>query len=188
MPVEVQSEVNLDHLLKLRLVVARHGEMDRARWWNTKGMLGPNGAIVLQRGFPRTHSFAQARVVFAVARHRCAEVFNPPGCATLWSLPAELEERFEEAWQRWLDEEGWAGFFEGLKSPKSLDLLAELEERGLLTPEQKAEVGRLKTTAEGKAVQLRGVGAPDTEALTLLAAAFALGEPGSPAIPYLRLA
>lgn len=27
--------VDLDLLLKLRLVVARHGEMDGARWWNT---------------------------------------------------------------------------------------------------------------------------------------------------------
>ena len=180
-------EVDLDHLLKLRLVVARHGEMDRARWWNTNGMLGPHGAIVLQRGFPRTHFFAQARVVFAVARSRSQEVFNPPGCATLWNLPPELEQRFEEAWPRWLEEPHWTEFFGGLQSPKTLDLITELQERGLLTPEQKEEARRLKTSAEGKAVQIPFVGPPDTQALTLLAAGFCHGHPGNPAIPYVRL-
>src|SRR5688572_4663388 len=47
--------IDLDRLLKLRLVVGRYGEMDVARWWNTKGMLGKHGASVLQRGFPTTH-------------------------------------------------------------------------------------------------------------------------------------
>jgi hypothetical protein len=51
--------------------VARMGEMDRAQWWNTKGQLGPLGAMALSRGLPRTHYFAQARSVFAVAAHRC---------------------------------------------------------------------------------------------------------------------
>jgi hypothetical protein len=36
--------VNLTHLLKLRLVVARHDEMDAARWWNSLGMRGRHGA------------------------------------------------------------------------------------------------------------------------------------------------
>ncbi len=76
--------IDLNHLLKLRLVVARHGEMDRARWWNTQGMLGRRGVVVLERGFPSTHFFAQARVVFAVARARCNELYSPPG-ATLSS-------------------------------------------------------------------------------------------------------
>jgi len=32
--------LDLTHLMRLRLVVARFGEMDVARWWNTRGMLG----------------------------------------------------------------------------------------------------------------------------------------------------
>ena len=64
------SAIDLDHLLKLRLVVARFGEMDGARWWNTKGQLGRLGAAALRHGFPRTHRFAQARAVFAVAALR----------------------------------------------------------------------------------------------------------------------
>src|SRR5438132_2207688 len=75
-----QLPLDLDHLLKLRLVVARHGEMDAARWWNTQGVLGRRGSIVLKRGFPTTYAFAQARIVFEVARSRCRELFDPPGC------------------------------------------------------------------------------------------------------------
>lgn len=80
-----------------RLVVARFGEMDLAKWWNTRGQLGRLGAAALRRGFPRTHRFAQARSVFAVAAHRCTEVFEPPGCVTLWRLPeaVRLDQRRE---------------------------------------------------------------------------------------------
>ena len=95
--------IDFERLLKLRLIVARHGEMDAARWWNTQGMLGRRGAVVLKRGFPSTHYFAQARIVFEVAKSRCHELFDPPGCMTLWHLPAEIEEQFQEHWQGWLD-------------------------------------------------------------------------------------
>ena len=86
-------------MLTLRLVVARYGEMDMARWWNTQGMLSGRGGVVLKRGFPGTHYFAQARVVFAVARTCYNELFSLPGCMTLWNLPAEVEDQFEEHWQ-----------------------------------------------------------------------------------------
>jgi len=39
-----EPRLDLDRLLKLRLVVARFGEMDHACWWNTKGQLGRLGA------------------------------------------------------------------------------------------------------------------------------------------------
>jgi hypothetical protein len=55
--------IDLDRLLKLRLVVARFGEMDIAKWWNTKGQLGRLGTAALRRGFPRTHRFAQAVIL-----------------------------------------------------------------------------------------------------------------------------
>src|SRR6266481_4894558 len=67
------SSIDLDRLLKLRLVVARFGEMDVAKWWNTKGQLGRLGSAALRRGFPRTHYFAQARSVFAVVGDRDVE-------------------------------------------------------------------------------------------------------------------
>jgi hypothetical protein len=180
--------LDLDRLLRLRLIVARYGEMDMARWWNSKGMLGRYGAVVLKRGFPSTHYFAQARVVFAVARARCAELFDPPGCMTLWHLPPEFEDQFEERWQTWLDEvERWTPFFEQLAGLQGNDLLDALKTFDLLSPSQLAEVLKLRRSAEGRAVPLSGTHAPSDDILTLLAAGFARGEPGSPAIPYARL-
>src|SRR5437868_7406304 len=97
------ASLDLDRLLKLRVLVARFGEMDLARWWNTRGQLGRLGTAALRRGFPRTHYFAQARSVFAVAAHRCREVFDPAESVTLWQLPDAVEEDFESHWERWLD-------------------------------------------------------------------------------------
>jgi hypothetical protein len=94
--------LNLDLVLKLRLAVARVGEMDIAKWWNTQGQLGELGAAALRRGFPHTHRFAQARAAFALAAHRCAEVV-PPACVSLWRLPEATEEEFEARWEQWLD-------------------------------------------------------------------------------------
>lgn len=180
--------VDIERLLKLRLVVARHGEMDCTRWWNTRGMLGRYGAVALSRGFPKTHYFAQARVVFAVARSRCEEVFNPPGCMTLWSLPAELEDQFEARWQNWLDEaENWVAFFEALKGLAGEDLLDALRERDLVTDQELGKVTKLRRSAEGRAVALPRVHAPNDEVLTLLAAGFSRGEAGNLAVPYARL-
>lgn len=75
--------LDLERLLKLRLVVGRVGEMDRAQWWNTRGQLGPMGASAVRRGLPRTHYFAQARAVFAVAEQRCVENSTASGIASV---------------------------------------------------------------------------------------------------------
>lgn len=183
-----ESVVDLDRLLRLRLIVARVGEMDLARWWNTQGLLGPRGSAVMRRGLPRTHYFAQARVVFAVARARCAELFNPPGCVTLWELPAELEDQFEEQWQHWLDDaQAWTPLFEQLAQFPTGDLLAALDSLELLTPEHREVIAKLKRSAENRAVQLSGGGHLTDEVITLLAGGFARGEVGAPAIPYFRL-
>jgi hypothetical protein len=180
--------VNLDHLLRLRLVVARHGEMDGARWWNTNGVLGRKGGLLMSRGFPKTHRFAQARLVFEVAKARSAERFPAvPGCITLWNLPADLEEAFDARWASWLDDsEAWDEFFDGLHTGDS-DLLAMLRDRSLLHSQQEQEVSRMRRSAEGRSVPLSGVRRADDETVTLLAAGFARGESGKPAIPYARL-
>jgi hypothetical protein len=150
-------QIDFDRLLKLRLVVARHGEMDAARWWNTQGVLGRRGAVVLKRGFPATHYFAQARIVFAVARSRCGELFDPPGCMTLWNLPAETEDQFEERWQAWLDEvDAWSPFFEALAAQAGHDLLGSLRQFELLTEAHLDAVGKLRRSAENRAVPLTG--------------------------------
>jgi hypothetical protein len=180
--------LDLERLMKLRLLVARFGEMDRSRWWNTRGMLGRLGEVALKRGFPRTCSFAQARLVFAVAAQRCRDVFDPPRSMTLWNLPAEIEDRFESQWPRWIERtDSWSPFFAAIQAPQSDDLLQEAGRLGLADNPTLQEVRQLRRAAENRAVPLPGEHRPDDRALTLLALGFFRGEPGVLAVPYARL-
>jgi hypothetical protein len=179
--------IDLERLLKLRLVVARHGEMDRAGWWNTNAMLGRYGAAAVGRGLPRTHRFARARVVFAVAGERCKAIFDPPGSVTLWSLPAAVEDAFHERWQDWVGApDQWDRFFDELGADADTDLITELSARSLISDEQAAEVGAARRSAEGRALELAAQTLDDHLA-GLLAAGFAKGEPGAPAIPFAKV-
>jgi hypothetical protein len=181
--------IDLDRLLKLRLVVARYGEMDMAGWWNTNGMLGRYGAIALGRGLPRTHRFAQARVVFSVARSRCEELFDAPGSVTLWRLPAEIEDQFDEHWQDWLGNgDSWNTFFDDLADLEDSSLLSALRERDLLSDAHVERVQTLRRSAERRAVPVPGDHPFDDDLIALLAGGFSRGEKGAPAIPYTRLA
>jgi hypothetical protein len=181
--------IDLDRLLKLRLVVARYGEMDIAGWWNTNGMLGRYGAIALARGLPRTHRFAQARVVFSVARWRCQELFDAPGSVTLWRLPAEIEDRFDERWQAWLgDSDSWNPFFDDLATLEDTSVLSALRKRDLVSDAHVEKVQTLRRSAEGRAVPLFGDVSLDNDLIALLAGGFSRGEKSAPAIPYTRLA
>jgi len=186
----VGSEVpiDLERLFKLRLLVARIGEMDIARWWNTNGVLGPLGRQVMTRGFPKSHRFAQARVVFAVAAARCREVFDPPGCMTLWSLPAEIEDQVESSWQSWVDSAAkWEPYFEWLEKLSDHDLLARATEAGLATATELEQARQLRRGAMNRSVPLPGIVTPSNHALTQLALGFWRGEPGELAVPYARL-
>jgi hypothetical protein len=179
--------IDLERLLKLRLVVGRFGEMDLAKWWNTKGQLGRLGSTALRRGLPRTHSFAQARSVFAVATHRCAEVFDPPGCATLWRLPETVEEEFDAHWEQWLDHASeWQPFFQKIASIDGLDLLTTLRAFDLVTDQDIEAFTRLRRSAEGRAVPLPGSFSETDKDVTLLALGFARGETGTLAVPYVK--
>lgn len=183
------SALDLDRLLKLRLVVARFGELDLAKWWNTKSQLGRLGAMALRRGFPRTHHFAQARSVFAVAAHRCDEIFNPPACVTLWRLPEAIEESFDARWEVWLERVAdWQAFFQSLETLQATDFLAILRSFGLVSERHAEGFAQLRRSAEGRAVLLPGVFSGSDDDVALLAAGFARGEPGSVAVPYMRLA
>lgn len=178
---------DLDHLLKLRLVVARTGEMDLARWWNTTGQLGPLGASVLRRGFPRTYRFAQARSVFAVAAHHCDEVFNPPGCVTLWRLPEAVEAEFDLRWETWLDHAAeWEPWFQKIESLRSTDLAASLQSLELVTGSDLDALKSMRRSAENRAVPLSFVFSGTNDHVTQLALGFARGDIGAPAVPYAR--
>lgn len=184
--------IDFDRLLRLRLVVARYGEMDAARWWNTgdaarrTALLGRAGSVLMSRGFPRTHRFAQARLVFEVARVRCAEVFDPPGCITLWNLPPAIEDRFDARWAQWLeDREAWAEFFASIEAPPT-DLLYALNKLDLASDGDLDAVSKLRRSAEGRAVPLPGVHTVTDALINQLAAGFSRGEPGKLAVPYAR--
>jgi hypothetical protein len=181
------SEIDLDRLLQLRLVVARFGEMDIAKWWNTTGQLGRWGTGALRRGFPRTHSFAQARSVFAVAAHRCAERFDAPDAVTLWRLPAALDEDFDARWEHWLDAAaGWRPFFEKIAALESsnLDLIETLRGFGLVSGQDVAACQKLRSAFEGRAVPLPNAFSGSAEDIALLALGFARGTIGSLAVPW----
>jgi hypothetical protein len=177
--------IDLDQLLRLRLVVARFGELDLAKWWNSRGQLGKLGAATLRRGFPRTHHFAQARAVFAVAAHRCSEVFDPPESVTLWRLPEAIEEEFDARWEVWLDNASdWAEFFSSLEAMQGTDLASILCEAKLVTDADVAAYSRLHRSSESRSVPLPGIFAATDANVALLALGFAKGEPGALIVPY----
>ena len=178
------TDTGVARLLKLRLVVARVGEMDCSEWWNTKGQLGALGSSVLQRGFPRTHHFAQARAVFAVAADRCEQIYDAPNSVTLWKLPAEIEDEFELRWEQWLDHaEEWALFFEEIEDGGE-DLAFELQRLELVTDDQVERAKKLRRSAEQRAVQVPGEFQARDDDVTMLALAFSKGKIGSLAVPY----
>ena len=174
----------MGYLLKLRLVVARIGEMDLSGWWNTNGQLGSMGASVLRRGFPRTYRFAQARSVFAVTAQRCRELYKPPNAITLWDLPAALEDDFDQAWATWIDHTvDWEPYFAELEH-STVDLVHELTRLELVGPDHLEQLSRLKRSAQQRAVALPGDFTGSADNLALLALGFARGEKGNPAVPY----
>ena len=176
--------IDLERLMRLRLVVARVGEMDLARWWDTRGQLGSLGSSVLKRGFPRTHHFAQARSVFAVAAARCREVYDAPGSVTLWNLPPAIEDEFAQRWETWLeDAPGWQSTFAAVEKCGT-DLQAGLTEMGLIDPSHLDRLAQLRRTAQQRAVQLPGSFEPADDHVAMLALGFARSEVGSLAVPH----
>lgn len=176
--------VDLDRLFRLRLVVGRVGEMDLAGWWNTKGQLGSLGASVVKRGFQRTHHFAQARSVFAVAARRVNEVYERKDAVTLWGLPADVEDAFDTHWSQWIDRaDAWTEFFRNLHSCSS-DLVAELRRFDLVAEDQVERASRLRRTAEQRGVQLPGDFAGSDDQITMLALAFSRAERQKLAVPF----
>jgi hypothetical protein len=181
----VEKKIDLDWLLRLRLVVARCGEMDAQRWWNTEGQLGAYGSRILKRGFPRTHYFAQARSVFAVAAHRCAEVFDPPDAATLWRLPDYAEDAFDTRWESWLDSAGsWTPFFESIAALKVFDVASALKSYSLIDDVDAAAAGKLGVADGGKGIHVPGPFDFGRSTLALLALGFSRGAKGELLVPY----
>lgn len=180
--------IDIEHLFRLRLVIARLGERDNAGWWNTSGALGPTGAFVYRRGFPATTSFAQARVVFAVAAARCHEVFQAPSCYTLWHLPAEIEDLFEDRWQQWLDEPAhWQALFDTVAALSGADAAGALMQLGLITEYDLAAARQRTLMPEARSVKLAEVAEITMQTISLLAAGFAHATSGKLVVPYVQV-
>ncbi len=184
----MRQAIDLNRLFKLRLIVARHGEMDGARWWNTDGVLGRQGSQLMSRGFPKSNYFAQARLVFEVARARSHELFPVvPGCITLWNLTAKIEDEFDAEWAEWLDDgASWSEFFVSIQQ-QSGDLLMLLRTHDLLGSDHEDQVSRMRRSAGGHSVPISGTRRVDDDTVTLLAAGFSRGESMKPAIPFARI-
>lgn len=170
------------------MTVARFGEMDRARWWNTKGMLANVGKLALSRGFPRSQVFARARAVFAVARARSEEIFNPPDSYTLWHLPAEIEDQFEDAWAEWLEQpDEWEAFLERVEAQDESIVLAALDELGLISDAVVERANRLRRADDLRSVPVKLNGESPDDAIGLLAAAHCCCEKAKLSVPYVRV-
>jgi hypothetical protein len=179
------TTLDFGRLLKLRLIVGRFGEMDLAKWWNTRGQLGRLGTAAVRRGFPRTHYFAQARSVFAVAAHRSREIYDSPDSVTLWRLPETIEEEFEGKWESWLDRANdWQPFFFRLESLQEKDLKIALQLLGDVTNHEVELSSRLRSSAGGRAVPLSEPFSGTDQEIALLALGFTRGEIGSLVVPY----
>lgn len=175
-------------ITKLRLVVARFGEMDRAKWWNTKGMLANLGELAVSRGFMKTHLFARARAVFAVAAHRCDEVFNVPDAYTLWKLPAEVEDQVEDAWSQWLENpDSWTKFLQTVNVQTGDDLLEILASLDLLPDQVAEQTKKLRRADDSRSVPLPKSTELDETSVALLAAAFSRGESEKLAVPFVQM-
>ncbi len=171
----------------LRLVVARRGEMDCSKWWNTDGVLSGNGKLIFPRGFPKTQVFARARVVFAVAAARSDEVFNQPNSYTLWRLPVEIEDEIEDSWSSWLEAPGeWEALLEKIDESSSSDIAELLNSLGLLSEKTIGRTKSLRRNADLKSVPLKLDGESLSEAIELLAVAHRSSEVGKLAVPFIR--
>lgn len=177
----------LDHILKLRIAVGRYGEMDRAGWWNTNGIMDSKGGVVLERGFPQTYPLVQARIAFSVAEDRCKSVFAASDAATLWSLPADLEDQFESSWSQWLSHaDRWGNFLEQVNDATEEGLTHGLTSLGLI--EQVHTDQAMEAEQEGGSVQISSdVDEVDEDVASALAASFALGDTNELVVPFITL-
>jgi hypothetical protein len=177
--------VDLEKLLKLRLVVARFGEMDKARWWSTRGQLGRLGTAAVRRGFPRTHYFAQARAVFAVAAHRCHELLNNDGVVTLWQLPQAIEDQFEARWEHWLDNAtNWRDLSQRLEGMPENELSAALKAEDAVTEADLEAFPRVPRSRDARGLALPNPFSGTDADIAMLALGFARGAPGSLVVPF----
>jgi hypothetical protein len=178
----------LSTFLKLRLAIARYGEMDRSGWWNTRGVMGRQGQTLIERGFPRTHALVQSRIVFEVAKVRCDQVFSAPETITLWDLPAELEDHFESHWSEWLEQgDRWQRFMERVDEVMDGGMIEGLTTLELIDERHRTRAADVQANEKAKSVRVGNAEEVDLDLLKVLATGFAAGQAGNLVVPYASL-
>ena len=108
---------------------------------------------------------------------------------TLWRLTDELEEAFDARWEYWLDNANdWTAFFEQLESLAGIDLTEVLLSFQLVASRDLETFGKLRRSADGRAVQVPTVFSGTDSDSALLALGFARGDVSALAVPYQRKA
>src|SRR5205814_4997046 len=119
------------------------------------------------------------------AAARCAEVFEPPGCVTLWRLPEATEEEFDAQWEHWLDNaDEWTAFFQKVESLQGNDLTKILRAFEIVNDQELNAYSKLRRSAEGRAVPLPSLFSGTDADVALLALGFARAEVNALAVPY----
>ncbi len=114
--------VDLDRLLKLRLVVARYGEMDRAAGGTRTGCSGATERSPSSAG-SRAPTDSPRRASSSLSPALAARSSSTPPLGHAWRLPAEVEDQFDDRWQAWLGEpDSWNPFFDELATAEPADL------------------------------------------------------------------
>ncbi len=112
-----------------------------------------------------------------------------PGLRHALAPARAVEEAFDARWEHWLDNAGdWTGFFEKLESLSGSDLTEILRAFELVEGRDLEAYGKLRRSAEGRAVPLPGIFSGTDADVALLALGFARGEPSALAVPYARRA
>lgn len=178
--------VDAEWLFKLRVVIARCGEMDLGRWWNSSKQLGAAGRTVLSRGLPRTHHFAQARCLAAIADQRCCQLLGDDRAITLWRLPASIEDAIERRWEGWIDDAAaWGVFFASVAALSKSNVANALKALDLVDAAELKAAAGLKRSVDERGVMVAKTFSGARRELALLALGFGAGSVNDPVVPFI---
>lgn len=172
-------------LFRLRIAIARIGENDWLRWWNSEA-LGPAGRYVTPRVFKRAPALAAAHMSILAARARHDGAVPKEPLVHLFDLGEELEGGFE----RWLIQRkanGWLPPSMPDPKPDQVESVAAALRAVGIEPGESLDstngfvvLGILDSSAIREERSR-------TEVVTALAAAYAASRPGQLVIPYFRV-
>ena len=170
----------LPGLVQARMLLARAGERDALRWWDSEA-LSQGGDFVLGRLFPRSHARAAWRLAIEAARTRHAAC--PAGSIHLFNVGEPLESRLDAA---------VVPAFPVPPPPRTVDDLRALLSRAgfaadgehptlQIPPSGPLPLGTCSREDASDAVSLGRL-------IERLVSAYLLGQPGVPVLPYLVVA